>query len=62
MCRVPDLAAIRAAAAAIAGQVRVTPMIPAEHDKVSLAGRVLLKLESLQVTGSFKARGVLAAL
>jgi len=62
MRRAPDLTAIRAAAAAIAGQVRVTPMIPAEHDKVSLPGRVLLKLESLQVTGSFKARGALNTL
>jgi threonine dehydratase len=40
----------------------VTPMVAAEHDKVSLQGRVLLKLESLQVTGSFKARGALNTL
>ncbi len=62
MTSVPDLAAIRAAAAAIAGQVRRTPMIAAEHDKVPLAGQVLLKLECLQVTGSFKARGALNTL
>jgi threonine dehydratase len=58
----PDIAAIRAAAATIAGEVRRTPMIPAEHDKVPLAGRVLLKLECLQVTGSFKPRGAMNTL
>ncbi|HTZ78315.1 MAG TPA: threonine/serine dehydratase [Stellaceae bacterium] len=62
MTSTPDLAAIRAAAAAVAGKVRRTPMIPAELDKVLLSGRVLLKLECLQVTGSFKARGALNTL
>jgi threonine dehydratase len=62
MDRIPDLAAIRAAAAAIAGQVRRTPMISAELDKAPLPGHVLLKLECLQVTGSFKARGALNTL
>ena len=62
MTAIPDLATIRAAAAAIAGQVRRTPMIAAEHDKVALPGEVHLKLECLQVTGSFKARGALNTL
>ena len=62
MTTAPDLAAIRAAAAAIAGKIRRTPMIPAELDKRPLPGQVQLKLECLQVTGSFKARGALNTL
>jgi threonine dehydratase len=54
-----DLAMIRAAAARIAGSVRVTPILdPAPmRGPVLDAGQLLLKLECLQVTGSFKARG-----
>ncbi len=50
---------IRAAAARIAGNVRHTPMIAASNLKIPLAGGIdlMLKLELLQVTGSFKARG-----
>lgn len=50
---------IRAAAARIADNVRRTPMIAASNLKTPLAGGVelMLKLELLQVTGSFKARG-----
>ncbi|MBZ9856475.1 threonine/serine dehydratase [Mesorhizobium sp. CA13] len=50
---------IRAAAARIEGNVRHTPMIAAGNLKTPLAGGVnlMLKLELLQVTGSFKARG-----
>jgi threonine dehydratase len=50
---------IRAAAARIEGNVRRTPMIAASNLKTPLAGGVelMLKLELLQVTGSFKARG-----
>jgi len=50
---------IRAAAARIEGNVRHTPMIAASNLKTPLAGGVdlMLKLELLQVTGSFKARG-----
>ena len=50
---------IRAAAARIEGNVRRTPMIAATNLKTPLAGGVdlVLKLELLQVTGSFKARG-----
>ena len=50
---------IRTAAARIEGNVRRTPMIAAGNLKTPLAGGVdlILKLELLQVTGSFKARG-----
>jgi len=37
--------------------VRHTPLIPAGPVRDSLAGRLSLKLECFQVTGSFKARG-----
>ncbi|HVM78576.1 MAG TPA: threonine/serine dehydratase [Stellaceae bacterium] len=62
MERIPDLAAIRKAAATVAGEVRRTPLIPADHDKLPLAAETWLKLESLQVTGSFKARGAINTL
>jgi Threonine dehydratase len=52
---------VRAAAERIAGQVRRTPVIAADNLKESLVSvpdvNVVLKLELLQVTGSFKARG-----
>ncbi|MBZ9710395.1 threonine/serine dehydratase (plasmid) [Mesorhizobium sp. B2-1-8] len=50
---------IRAAAARIEGNIRRTPMIAGSNFKTPLAGDVelMLKLELLQVTGSFKARG-----
>ncbi len=55
------IAAIRAAAGRIAGHVRRTPLL-ANPALDALAGRrVLVKAESLQVTGSFKARGGWAA-
>ncbi|HKX09106.1 MAG TPA: threonine/serine dehydratase [Stellaceae bacterium] len=62
MTHAPDIAAIRVAAKTLATEVRRTPMVPANHDKVGLAGRVLLKLECLQVTGSFKPRGAMNTL
>lgn len=54
-----DLAAIRAAAGRLDGYVRKTPMLAATQLKEGLGGdyELLLKLELLQVTGSFKARG-----
>lgn len=56
---------IRAAATRIAGRVRVTPVLEAapllEPFPVPDV-RLLLKLESLQVTGSFKARGAVSKL
>ena len=62
MTSAPDIAAIRAAAKTIAAEVRRTPLVPADHDKVHLEGRVLMKLECLQVTGSFKPRGAINTL
>jgi threonine dehydratase len=48
---------VREAAVRIAGKVRRTPLVAAAPAKAPLPGRVSLKLESLQITGSFKARG-----
>lgn len=62
MTQPPDLAAIRLAAQRVAGRIRRTPLVEAMQDKHELPGRVFLKLESLQVTGSFKARGALNTL
>jgi threonine dehydratase len=63
MTKAPGMSEIRAAAERIRGFVRRTPVIPAvpvrEHSE--LARGLLLKLESLQVTGSFKARGAINA-
>lgn len=61
-----SLDAIESAAAAIAGRVRRTPLVTGADlltasvsDDVPAPRRLLLKPENLQVTGSFKARGVL---
>ena len=48
---------VRAAAARIAGHVRVTPLIEADERAFPPAAKVWLKLEQLQHTGSFKVRG-----
>lgn len=50
-----SLADIEAAAARIRGLVRRTPVVPTSLGRTS--SPLLLKAESLQVTGSFKARG-----
>jgi threonine dehydratase len=50
-------AEVHAAAARIAGYVRATPLIEADRETFPPAGRVWLKLEQLQHTGSFKVRG-----
>jgi threonine dehydratase len=59
----PGIDEIRDAARRIRGFVRRTPLVAAppvrEHSK--LVGGLLLKLESLQVSGSFKARGAINA-
>jgi threonine dehydratase len=59
----PEIEEIRAAAGRISGFVRRTPLVAAaparEHS--GLARGLRLKLESLQVTGSFKARGAINA-
>ena len=59
MTTAPDIEAIRAAAARIAGMVRRTPVLDVAPVRGPLPGdvRLTLKLECLQVTGSFKARG-----
>lgn len=56
-----DVADIEAARSRIAGHVRRTPtLVPVGlKDPPPFAGRVSLKLECLQVTGSFKARGAM---
>lgn len=59
-----DIAAIRAAAArapAAAWGIRRTPLLAAAALDRIAGRRVLVKAESLQVTGSFKARGAWAA-
>jgi threonine dehydratase len=48
---------VHAAAARIAGHIRVTPVTEADPGTFPPAARVWLKLEQLQHTGSFKARG-----
>ncbi len=55
-----SLETIRAAAGQISGRVRRTPVLEATALREPLApGSLLLKLECLQVTGSFKPRGAL---
>jgi threonine dehydratase len=59
----PDIADIRTAAERIRGFVRQTPLLPAAptQEHPDLARGLLLKLECLQVTGSFKPRGAINA-
>ena len=55
----PARSDVAQAAERIAGRVRRTPVIELDSDEVGVAGRVILKLELLQHTGSFKARGAM---
>ena len=55
--RPPDRADIDAAAARIAGSVRRTPVLDVEPGAFGLDHTLVLKLELLQHTGSFKPRG-----
>lgn len=55
----PELGEIRDAAARAAGQLLRTPLLESERVNRKLGGRLLLKAEGLQRTGSFKARGAL---
>jgi threonine dehydratase len=59
----PSIDEVRAAAERIRAFVRRTPLIPASPTRqhTELARGLLLKLESLQVSGSFKARGAVNA-
>ena len=52
-----DREAVRLASARIAGYVRRTPVLELEPGAFGVPGRLTLKLELLQHTGSFKARG-----
>ncbi|WP_179394599.1 pyridoxal-phosphate dependent enzyme [Lacticaseibacillus absianus] len=52
-----DLAAVRAAQARLSAHARVTPLIPSRVLSETSGGAVFLKLENLQLTGSFKFRG-----
>lgn len=52
-----ELALIEEARSRLSGHVRRTPLLRAAALRSAPAGRLTLKLESLQVTGSFKARG-----
>ena len=53
----PGLAEIEAAARRLAGKAVVTPLLESPALNARLGGRVLLKPETLQRTGSFKFRG-----
>ena len=53
----PTAADVRAAAERLRGVVRRTPLLAGTSLDEATGGRVLLKLEPLQHTGSFKARG-----
>jgi threonine dehydratase len=53
----PDFSSVRAAAARIAGHAQRTPLLAGTPLDARIDGKVLLKLETLQHTGSFKFRG-----
>ncbi|HEX3501079.1 MAG TPA: pyridoxal-phosphate dependent enzyme, partial [Stellaceae bacterium] len=53
----PDIAAIRAAAGRIASEAVLTPLLESPAVNARLGGRLLIKAEPLQRTGSFKFRG-----
>lgn len=55
----PTLDGIREARTRIGGRVRQTPVLELTAEDTGLDARLLLKLELLQHTGSFKARGAL---
>jgi threonine dehydratase len=55
--RLPGFDDVRAAAARIAGHARRTPLLVGTPLDAITGGRILLKLETLQHTGSFKFRG-----
>ncbi|HEY3382823.1 MAG TPA: threonine/serine dehydratase [Vicinamibacterales bacterium] len=58
----PTLVDVQAARSRIAGRVRRTPLVRSDWLSDIGGGDVFLKLESLQITNSFKARGALNAL
>src|SRR3954468_14860217 len=52
-----DVHDVERAAEAVAGVARETPVLPAKRLSRQVGGQIWLKLENLQVTGSFKVRG-----
>jgi threonine dehydratase len=52
-----EVADVERAARAVAGVARATPVLPAKRLARQTGGEIWLKLENLQVTGSFKVRG-----
>ncbi len=57
MTRIPDFDDVRAAARRLEGHARRTPLLADTPLDTLTGGRILLKLETLQHTGSFKFRG-----
>jgi threonine dehydratase len=57
MARIPDFDDVREAAARLAGHAHRTPLLAGTPLDALTGGRILLKLETLQHTGSFKFRG-----
>ncbi len=57
MTRIPDYDDVRAAARRLDGHARRTPLLAGTPLDQLTGGRILLKLETLQHTGSFKFRG-----
>jgi len=55
--RIPDFDDVRAAATRLEGHAQCTPLLAATTLDADTGGRILLKLETLQHTGSFKFRG-----
>jgi threonine dehydratase len=55
--RVPDFDDVRGAASRLHGQAQRTPLLAGTTLDARVGGRILLKLETLQHTGSFKFRG-----
>lgn len=55
--RLPDFDDVRAAATRLAGHAQRTPLLAGTPLDERTGGRILLKLETLQHTGSFKFRG-----
>ncbi len=58
----PSVADVHAAAVRLETAIRKTPIMAVHGDELGVPARVYLKLELMQHTGSFKARGALNAL
>jgi threonine dehydratase len=56
-----NIDSIRAAAARLHGRIARTPLLESPQLNKAVGGRVLVKAESLQITGSFKIRGAFNA-